>query len=324
MTGIGVTDFSSFSKEDFWTFLDRLVDSSRLVIDRPKNSSHPRYPELIYPLDYGYLEGTSSMDEGGIDVWIGSASERELDGIILTIDLKKKDAEVKILLGCTEEEKRKALDFLNDHTMRAVLVRRQSCGLNTILTRQSVRQFRPDPVSKDILDQILEAATWAPSAHNRQPWRFVVLYSEQLKARFAEAMGEDFRRDLLVEGQTPDKADALVSRSSDRINNAPLAVLLCLDPTVLDQYNDAVREQGEYLMGVQSVAMAGENLLLAAHSLGLGGVWVCAPLFTPGTVREVLNLPDTWQPQGLILLGYPAKIPNPRPRQNINEVTQWL
>ena len=77
-------------------------------------------------------------------------------------------------------------------------------------------------------------------------------------------------------------------------------------------------------MGVQSVAMAGENLLLAAHALGLGGVWVCAPLFTPGTVGEVLGLPASWQPQGLVLLGYPAQMPKPRPRKNIEEVTLWL
>ncbi len=77
-------------------------------------------------------------------------------------------------------------------------------------------------------------------------------------------------------------------------------------------------------MGVQGVAMAGVTLLFAAHTLGLGGVWLCAPLFTPETVRYCLNLSETWLPQGLILLGYPAENPAPRPRQLIREVSLYL
>ncbi|MGD9093537.1 MAG: nitroreductase family protein, partial [Anaerolineales bacterium] len=225
-----LTDFDSLSKEDFWVYMDRLVNSSQVKIDRPKNTPHPRYPDLIYPLDYGFLEGTRSMDGGGIDVWVGSSPDRELDAVVFAIDLNKRDAEVKVLLGCTDEEKGKILDFLNVHAMRAILVHRYRRGLNAILTRRSVRQFQPEAVPKMVIDQLLEAAIWAPSTHNRQPWRFVVLTSDRIKARFAEAMGEDFRRDLLAEGQTREYTDVLVSRSRNRINNAPLAILLCLDP----------------------------------------------------------------------------------------------
>ena len=77
-------------------------------------------------------------------------------------------------------------------------------------------------------------------------------------------------------------------------------------------------------MGVQSVALAGGTLLLAAHAEGLGGVWVCAPLFTPDTVRASLDLPSDWVPQGMILLGYPEKVPEPRPRRPVSEVTRFL
>ncbi|MCL2375835.1 MAG: inorganic pyrophosphatase [Defluviitaleaceae bacterium] len=88
----------------FWQALDALVAQSEIVIDRPKGSAHPRYPDFIYPLDYGYLKDTAALDGGGIDVWCGSAPSREVGAIICVVDLAKRDAEVKILIGCTEEE----------------------------------------------------------------------------------------------------------------------------------------------------------------------------------------------------------------------------
>ncbi len=91
--------------EAFWLALDELIATSRLVIDRPKGSAHPRYPELVYPLDYGYLQNTASMDGDGIDVWLGSDPARRLDALICTVDLIKRDSEIKLLLGCTAKER---------------------------------------------------------------------------------------------------------------------------------------------------------------------------------------------------------------------------
>lgn len=108
----------------FWESLDRLVAEHEIVIDRPKGSAHPRYPSLIYPLDYGYLEGTASMDGDGIDVWLGGLGDKRLDAIVVTIDLWKKDSEIKLLLGCTAEEKRTILAMLNDRMMSAILIER--------------------------------------------------------------------------------------------------------------------------------------------------------------------------------------------------------
>jgi inorganic pyrophosphatase len=114
----------SDSSPDFWNYLDQLVDSHPLVIDRPRGSHHPRFPEIIYPLDYGFLEGTTSGDGGGIDVWLGVSGTRHLSAVILTVDLRKRDAEIKLLLGCTGQEIQTILDFHNDNGMRATLVRR--------------------------------------------------------------------------------------------------------------------------------------------------------------------------------------------------------
>lgn len=109
---------------NFWAYLDRLVASSRLVIDRPKGSHHPRYPALTYPVDYGYLEETTTVDGGGIDVWAGSIPDQALSALLLTVDLQKRDVEVKLLLGCTEAEQQIILDFHNDGLMCAVRVLR--------------------------------------------------------------------------------------------------------------------------------------------------------------------------------------------------------
>jgi len=108
----------------FWEYLDRLVAGSRTVIDRPKGSAHPRYPTVVYPVDYGYLDNTSAIDGGGIDVWVGSTGADRPDAILCTVDLLKRDAEIKLLIGCSEDEKEAILRFLNGDSMQALLIRR--------------------------------------------------------------------------------------------------------------------------------------------------------------------------------------------------------
>jgi inorganic pyrophosphatase len=112
----------------FWQRLDELVASCELKIDRPKGSSHPRYSDFIYPMDYGYLEGTQSGDGGGIDVWVGSLSQRRVTGIVCTIDLQKQDSEMKILLGCAPQESREILAIHNDGSQSAILIERPGEG----------------------------------------------------------------------------------------------------------------------------------------------------------------------------------------------------
>jgi inorganic pyrophosphatase len=108
----------------FWTHLETLMQSSELVIDRPKGSAHPRAASVIYPLDYGYLKGTSGGDGDGIDVWRGSLSDGRLDAVVCTIDLDKRDAEIKLLLGCTAEEKQVIWAFHTGVSAAAMLIDR--------------------------------------------------------------------------------------------------------------------------------------------------------------------------------------------------------
>ena len=110
--------------EDFWDALDKLVNDSEIIIDRPKGTAHPKYPDFVYSVDYGYLKNTSSMDGGGIDVWVGSG-EKQIDAIMCIVDLMKKDSEIKILIGCTEEEKATVYKTHNETPfMKGVLIRR--------------------------------------------------------------------------------------------------------------------------------------------------------------------------------------------------------
>jgi inorganic pyrophosphatase len=108
----------------FWTILDELAVTSEIVVDRPRGSGHSRLPDMVYPLDYGYLAGTTAGDGAGIDVWLGSLPERRVTGIACTADAHKRDAEIKLLLGCTAEEMAAVQRFLNSHGLGCVMVSR--------------------------------------------------------------------------------------------------------------------------------------------------------------------------------------------------------
>ena len=101
-----------------------LSPREKIKIDRPKGSTHPRYPTFTYPLDYGYLEGTTSGDRGGIDVWIGSLPGKNVTGVIYTLDTLKRDTEIKLLLGCTPHEARQVLSIHNSGDQAALLIER--------------------------------------------------------------------------------------------------------------------------------------------------------------------------------------------------------
>ncbi len=111
-------------KTFFWSRLDELIHNSKMVIDHPRDKPHPNYPRMIFPLDYGYLEGTQAMDGGGIDVWVGTAKKRQLTAIACTVDTLKKDAEIKLIIGGTKAEIAAIERFSNSMYMSAVIVKR--------------------------------------------------------------------------------------------------------------------------------------------------------------------------------------------------------
>ena len=177
-----------------------------------------------------------------------------------------------------------------------------------IQSRRSIRRYSSKAVPRESVETLLNASIWAPSSHNRQPWRFAVIEQSDTKERLATSMGARLRRDLLADHVPQIIIKKDVDRSYDRITSAPTIIVVCMTVIDMDVYSDEKRTHNETVMAIQSTAMAGQNLLLMAHSLGLGACWMCAPLFCPDVVQEVLALPDDWQAQGMITLGYPAQL----------------
>lgn len=185
-----------------------------------------------------------------------------------------------------------------------------------IKTRRSIRKFKPTKVSRKVLDVVLDLAKWAPSAHNAQPWRIIVVDDETVKARLATAMGKAWLSDMLKDGVPKEKAEYIVKVESwQRITESPVVIIACLSMENMHKYPDRRRKRAEYIMGVQSVAAYVQNMLLLAHYHGLGACWVCAPLFCQNAVRKVLGLPSEVEPQAMIIMGYPDEKPEPPPRR---------
>ncbi len=192
-----------------------------------------------------------------------------------------------------------------------------------IVERRSIRKYLDRSIPKDGLDALLRAATAAPSAHNRQPWRFLVIESQQTKHRLAVAMGERLRADRLRDGDATDDIERDVARSYARLTGAPILVVVCMSMIDMDRYPDPRRNQSERTMAVQGTAMAAQNLLLAAHGAGLGACWMCAPLFCSDTVVAELALPADWEPQGIVTLGHAAESGKPFRRRPISEIVRY-
>jgi coenzyme F420-0:L-glutamate ligase/coenzyme F420-1:gamma-L-glutamate ligase len=151
-----------------------------------------------------------------------------------------------------------------------------------------------------------------------------VLQNGDDRLALAQAMGRDLARARTADGDDPGAIQQDVQRSVERISQAPVVIIACLDKNDLERYPDPGREQAEYLMAVQGVAMAGQNLMLLAHAEGLGTCWMCAPLFSPASVHATLDIPETWDPQGLVLLGYPDTPGRKRSRKSLDEVVRWI
>ena len=183
-----------------------------------------------------------------------------------------------------------------------------------IRNRRSVRQFQERPVTREQIEQILEAARWAPSPHGRQPWRFVVLTKPEIKRRLADQMGEDWQRNLEMDGQSADIVNIRREKSRQRILHAPALIIPCLYLEDLDSYPDAQRQADETTMAIQSIGAAIQNMLLMAYDLGLDSGWMCAPLFCPEVVCAALELDTRLIPQALIPIGYAAADPKRRER----------
>lgn len=196
--------------------------------------------------------------------------------------------------------------------------------MDTLLGRRSVRRYLDREVPEKAVEGVLEAARWAPSPHGSQPWRFAVITSGETKERLTDAMGEEWRANLEMDGQSAEVVEKRLEGSRRRFLNAPVLMLLCLYLEDLDVYPDTERQNSETTMAVHSLGAAAQNMLLAAYSLGLDMSWICAPLFCPEKVVAALGLSPKLIPHALLTLGYAeGDPPKRRSRKPLDELVVY-
>ena len=191
-------------------------------------------------------------------------------------------------------------------------------SLNDVIKkRRSVRKYLPQMVPRDVVLEVLVAAGWAPSAHNSQPWRFIILENPSVKRELAEAMADAWVADVEKDGG---KIDAKMKQERvDRFANAPALILACTVMDGLRKFSDQQRQMFERDLSQQSLGAAMQNMLLTAHALGFGACWFCAPGFCKETVRKVLGIPAAVEPEAFVIIGYPAETPTLPPKKPIEE-----
>ncbi len=160
------------------------------------------------------------------------------------------------------------------------------------------------------------AAGWAPSAHNSQPWSFIILENPSVKRELAEAMADAWVDD----GKRRSKVEVKMRQERvDRFANAPALILACISMNGLRKFPDQKRQMLERDLAQQSLGAAMQNLLLTAHALGLGACWFCAPGFCKEIVRKVLGIPETVEPEAFIIIGHSAETPSVPPKKPLEE-----
>ena len=129
MTTSQLNDFLLMNMNTFWEKLKTILNESEMVIDRPKGSTHPTYSKIIFPLDYGYLKNTSGGDGNEIDVWCGSFEKKELNAIVCTVDILKRDTEIKLIVGCSDNEIEIIKQFHTNEFMSAIILKNREAAL---------------------------------------------------------------------------------------------------------------------------------------------------------------------------------------------------
>ena len=174
--------------------------------------------------------------------------------------------------------------------------------IEAIATRRSVRGLDGPPLTRDEVASLVELALRAPAPHHTRPWRFVHVLPARREA-LAASMGETWRRDMEADSVPAERQAHAIERSRLRIVEAPTLLVGCLVGEGLRGWPDERRERAEWTMAAHSFGAALQNILLAAHSRGLAGYWISAPLYAPEAVRAALNLDEEWRPQACIVLG---------------------
>ena len=193
--------------------------------------------------------------------------------------------------------------------------------INHLKSRRSYKfEFKKEKIDKKKIEECIDIARFAPSAHNSQHWRYIILEKNSVREILIEEMNKKFKEDLRKDGKSESYILQKTINRRMTFLDAQILVLLCLDTEELEEYNDSERNQFEYLMGIQSVSASATYFILALEAKGFASCWYCAPLFAGEIVKDVLNLPSSYTPMAFFTVGLAAKSPNVPTRKDLDEI----
>ncbi|HEX6099928.1 MAG TPA: nitroreductase family protein [Thermoanaerobaculia bacterium] len=194
--------------------------------------------------------------------------------------------------------------------------------------RRSVRRFKADPPPRELIESLIASAVTAPSASNKQPWRFLVVQRRALIETMADAVRAAVDRLARAIDPAFEEAFRAYGDYFTRFEHAPLTIVplfrpLTLLSNMLPDQEPAIRTM-ERDSGLIGASLAMQNLLLAAHAAGLGASGMTGPLVAVEELRALLHVPPSWEIAALVPVGYPDETPPPTARKAAERVTQWL
>ncbi|NVM17808.1 MAG: coenzyme F420-0:L-glutamate ligase [Candidatus Lokiarchaeota archaeon] len=181
-------------------------------------------------------------------------------------------------------------------------------------------EFKDRKVERTLIKESIELARWAPSAHNGQFWRYIIMEQGKKREILIENMNSKLKDDLHRDGRSEEFILRKIEKTKTNFLKSPYLILLCLDIKELEKYSDTLRERNEYIMGVQSVSTSATYLLLAFEIKGLAACWYCAPLFAKEIIKDTLNLPDSFVPMAFFTVGYALKESPKTNRKDLKDI----
>jgi len=204
--------------------------------------------------------------------------------------------------------------------------------LEFVKNRRSIRAFKPDPVPDEYIEKILEAARWAPSGINAQPWEFIVVKDKDTRYRIREIIEENWKRNFDIEKTrvTEVRHSKFLKeehRPVESWQDAPVFIVVCADPRAAQAFmlidNFLPLEGGHNALFFKSIANATLILNLAAAACGLGATWISTYSINEFVLKELLGVPIELSVQTIVPIGYPSYEPKPSWRRELNEIVHY-